>query len=59
MRCTADGINHGNSHLEECFEAVIERFEDGYVSCPILWSDGSCGECMEIWEKRIERYADK
>lgn len=49
---TADGIDHGKSILADCFEAVIEKFEDGYILCPILWSGGSCEECMAIFEKR-------
>ena len=53
---TADGIDHGYSRLEYCLEATIERFEDGYVLCPILWSGGECEECMEIFEKRLERF---
>lgn len=53
---TTDGIDHGESHLEDCLEAVIERFEDGYVLCPVLWSGGACEECMKIFEQREERY---
>lgn len=53
---TADGIDHGEARLEECLEAMIERFEDGYVLCPILWSGGGCEECMEIFERRQERF---
>ena len=52
---TADGIDHGEGILADCFEAVIEKFEDGYIQCPILWSGGKCEECMEIFEKRQER----
>ena len=55
---TADGIDHGASHIEDCLEAVIERFEDGYVLCPILGSGGKCEECMEIFEKRLERFGE-
>ena len=53
---TADGIDHGECRLEDCLEANIVRFEDGYVLCPILWSGGKCEECMEIFEKRLERF---
>lgn len=49
---TADGINHGNHILADCFEAVIEKYEDGYILCPILWSGGRCEECMEVFERR-------
>ena len=57
MTRTADDIDHGNFRLEECLEAVIERYEDGYVLCPILWSGGKCEDCMEIFERRVnERY---
>ncbi len=52
---TADGICHGNGRLEDCLDAVIERYEDGYVLCPILWSGGSCEECMEVFERRQEQ----
>lgn len=52
---TADRIDHGTCRIEDCLEAVIERYEDGYVLCPILWSGGKCEECMEIWERRQER----
>lgn len=52
---TADNIEHGNGRIEDCLEAVIERYEDGYVLCPILWSGGKCEECMEIFERRQER----
>ena len=53
---TADGIDHGTYHIEDCLDAVIERYEDGYVLCPILWSGGKCEECMEIWERSQERF---
>lgn len=49
---TADGIDHGQSRLEDCLEAVIERYEDGYILCPLLWSGGSCEECYETFERR-------
>lgn len=49
---TEDGINHGDCRLEDCLEANVLRFEDGYVLCPILWSDGSCEDCYEVFERR-------
>lgn len=52
---TADGVDHGDFVLQDCFEAVIERYEDGYILCPILWSGGKCEECMEVFERRQER----
>lgn len=52
---TADGIDHGKGRLEDCLDAVIERYEDGYVLCPILWSGGGCEECMEVFERRQEQ----
>lgn len=58
MTRTADGIDHGTGRIEDCLEAVIERFEDGYVLCPILWSGGKCEECMEIFERRQERFGE-
>lgn len=53
---TADGIDHGDCIIQDCFEAVIEKYEDGYILCPILWSGGSCEECMEVFERRLERW---
>ena len=50
-----DGIDHGDYHLEDCMEATIERYEDGTIYCPITWSGGSCEQCMEILEKRLEK----
>lgn len=55
MTRTADGIDHGTSILTDCFEAVVEKFEDGYMLCPILWSGGECDECMEVFERREAR----
>lgn len=53
MTCnTADGINHGSHILTNCFEAVVEKYEDGYMLCPILWSGGKCEECMEAFNRR-------
>ena len=52
---TSDDIDHGEARLEDCLWAVITRFEDGYVLCPILWSGGECEECMEIFERNLER----
>lgn len=52
---TADGIDHGMARYEECLDANICRFEDGYVLCPILWSGGKCEECMEVFERRQEQ----
>ncbi len=46
-----DGINHGSFTIEDCINAVIQRCEDGFVLCPILWSGGSCEECMEMLER--------
>ena len=50
-----DNIDHGDFHLEDCMDATIERYEDGTVYCPITWSGGTCEECMEIFERRMER----
>lgn len=55
MTRTADGIDHGSCRIEDCLEAVIERYADGYVLCPILWSNGRCEECYENFESREER----
>ena len=48
---TADGIDHGLGRLEDCLWSTIERYQDGYVLCPILYSGGKCEECMEIFER--------
>lgn len=50
---TADGIDHGESVLTDCFEAVVEKYEDGYMLCPILWSGGCCEDCIEVFERRL------
>lgn len=49
---TDDNIDHGQAQLEDCLCANILRFKDGFVLCPILWSGGSCNECMEQFERR-------
>ena len=51
-----DNIDHGDYHLEDCLDSTIEKYEDGTVYCPIAWSGGNCEECMEIFERRTERY---
>ena len=53
---TADEIDHGEGKIEDCLEAVVTRYADGYILCPILWSGGKCEECMEIFERRQEKY---
>ena len=50
-----DNIDHGDFHLEDCLDSTIEKYEDGTVYCPITWSGGTCEECMEIFERRMER----
>ena len=51
-----DNIDHGEFHLEDCLDATIEKYADGHVYCPITWSGGSCEQCMEIFERRMEKY---
>ena len=46
---------HGSRHLEDCLWAVIEKFEDGYILCPICETGGSCEECYEIFERSLKR----
>lgn len=53
MATTSDGIDHGRSILTDCFWAVVEKFEDGFMLCPILWSGGKCEECVEAFERGI------
>lgn len=50
-----DNIDHGDFHLEDCLDATIEKYTDGTIYCPITWSGGTCEECMEIFERRMER----
>ena len=52
---TADGIDHGNYTIEECFEAVVERYDDGYVLCPLNWQGVKCDECLAVFEQELER----
>jgi len=51
-----DNIDHGDFHLEDCLDATIEKYDDGHVYCPLTWSGGTCEECMEIFERRMEKY---
>ena len=51
---TDDHIDHGHARLEDCLEANICRFKDGFVLCPIIWSGGECEECYEAFERRTE-----
>lgn len=51
-----DNIDHGDFHLEDCLDATIEKYADGTIYCPITWSGGTCEECMEIFERRMEKY---
>ena len=53
---TNDGIDHGEYVLQDCLEAVIYKYNDGFIQCPILWSGGSCEDCYEIFERRAERW---
>ena len=53
---TDDGINHGKKHLEDCFDCTIEKYEDGFIYCPLRWSGRTCEECMEIFQERTEKY---
>jgi len=46
---------HGKRTLTDCFEAVVEKYEDGYMLCPILETGGKCEECMEVFEEREKR----
>ena len=50
-----DNIDHGDYHLEDCLDCTIAKYEDGYIYCPITWSGGTCEQCMEIFERRMER----
>lgn len=52
---TADGISHGLCLFQDCLNAVIEKYEDGYMFCAILWSGGSCEECYQMFEEQSEK----
>lgn len=52
---TDDNIDHGHARLEDCLEANILRFKDGFVLCPIIWSGGECEECYKAFERRDEQ----
>lgn len=56
---TADGIDHGSYTITFCLEAQIEKYEDGYILCPILWCGGSCEECYETFERRMNNGFDQ
>lgn len=51
---TDDNIDHGTAQLEDCLEANILRFKDGFVLCPIIWSGGECSKCYEAFERRTD-----
>lgn len=52
MSRTADGIEHGDYTVTYCLEAVIEKYEDGFILCPLLETGGRCEECYENFERR-------
>ena len=52
---TDDGINHGKCILTDCLWAVVEKYEDGYLLCPILSTGGKCEDCMESYERWLKR----
>jgi len=43
---------HGIFTVQDCLEAVIEKYEDGFILCPLLETGGRCEECYEIFERR-------
>lgn len=43
---------HGSHASVYCFEALVEKYEDGFVLCPILETGGTCHECLETFERR-------
>lgn len=56
MTRTADGIDHGSYRIEECIWAIIEKYEDGYILCPITATGGTCEECYQILEEHPEYF---
>ena len=51
---TDDGVDHGGYIVTYCLEAVIEKYDDGYILCPILATGGECAYCYEVFERRSE-----
>lgn len=45
---------HGAHVLADCFEAVVEKYEDGFILCPIEATGGTCEECYEVFERRTQ-----
>ncbi len=43
---------HGAFTVQDCLEAVIEKYADGFILCPLLETGGSCEECYETFERR-------
>lgn len=43
---------HGTFTVQDCLEAVIEKYEDGFILCPLLETGGKCEECYENFERR-------
>ena len=54
---TADDINHGMARFEYCLEAVIYRFEDGYVLCPPCCGQGR-GDARSVWRFGRRRWRE-
>jgi hypothetical protein len=48
-----DFTAYKGSRVEECLEAVVQVFQDGYIECSLLESLG-CTECFRRFEKRME-----
>ena len=43
---------HGAFTVQDCLEAVIEKYADGFILSPLLETGGSCEECYENFERR-------
>ena len=43
---------HGDYTVQDCLEAIIEKYADGFILCPLLETGGTCEECYENFERR-------
>ena len=43
---------HGKFTVQDCLEAVVEKYEDGFILCHLLETGGNCEECYKNFERR-------
>ena len=46
-------IQYQGSKVHSCLEANVQVYQDGYISCSLLYC-GGCEECYERFEERLE-----